>query len=177
METITAIKTRRSVRNWLDKDVPDEILNRILDAGRWSPSPLNCQPWHFIVLKQKNTINKLLPEARHGSFLSQVNVVIIVTVDNNTSIDLWLSEHKQHIVSGACTMQNMMLAGWDLGIGSCCVTVDNSTTHELLEIPEDQVIMGSIALGYPKETPEPHSESDRKPLEDFIFYEKFGEKK
>ena len=96
----------------------------------------------------------MLPEARHGSFLTQVNVVIVVTVDKNAAIDTWLSEHQQHIVSGACTLQNMMLAGWDLGIVSCCVTLDSVTTHKLSDTPEDQILIGSIALGYPKEKSE-----------------------
>jgi nitroreductase len=66
METIQAIRTRRAVRSWLDQNIPDEILSQILEAGQWSPSPLNSQPWHFIVIKQKETLSNLTGTASLG---------------------------------------------------------------------------------------------------------------
>ena len=56
MNTIDAIRTRRSVRAWTDQNIPDDMLTQILEAGRWSPSPLNSQPWHFIVVRKKETL-------------------------------------------------------------------------------------------------------------------------
>ena len=135
METIQAIKTRRAVRGWNDQAIPDRTLSQILEAGRFSPSPLNSQPWHFIIIRQKETMANLSSTAQHGSYLAQANVIIVVTVDKNCPIDQWLSEHEQHIYSGVCALQNMWLAAWDLGIGGGWVTVDNMTTRKFLDIP------------------------------------------
>lgn len=173
MDTLTAIKTRRAVRNWTDKDIPENILTQILEAGRWAPSPLNSHPWHFIVIKKKETIQKLMQKAHHGAFITQANVVIAVTVDKNAKVDVWLSEHEQHIYSGVCAIENMWLAAWDLGLGGCWVTLDEKTSREVLSIPEDQVLLGSLALGYPRETPKSHQESDRRPLSEMVSYESF----
>jgi nitroreductase len=177
METIQAIRTRRAVRSWLDQNIPDEILSQILEAGQWSPSPLNSQPWHFIVIKQKETLSNLTQMAHHGAYLLEANVVIVVTVTSNATGDPWLEEHKQPIYSGACAIQNMWLTAWELGVGGCWVTVDDVTTRQFLHIPNDQSILGSLALGYPKVPPAPHSEADRKPLAEIVFYEKYWVKK
>lgn len=177
MDTITAIKTRRSVRNFTDQQIPDDILQEILEAGRFSPSPLNSQPWHFIIVKNKDTISSLMPKAQHGSFLTQANVVVVVTVDRQAKVDTWLSEHEQHVYSGACAIQNMWLAAWSLDVGGCWVTVDEKTTRGILSIPDNQIIIGSLALGFPKEKPTPHTVEDRKPLEQMVFYETFGNNK
>jgi len=171
MDTLTAIKTRRATRNWMDKDVPKNVLLQILDAGRWAPSPLNSQPWHFIVIRNKNTIMTLTLQAHHGSFLNKANVIVAVTVDKQAKVDQWLSEHEQHIYSGVCAMQNMWLASWVLGLGVCWVTLDEKTTREVLQIPDDQIFLGSLALGYPATPPKPHQESDRRPLSEMVSYE------
>lgn len=174
MDTLTAIKTRRAVRNWTDQDIPESILLQVLEAGRWAPSPLNSHPWHFIVIRNKETKSKLLPQAHHGAFLIDANVVVAVTIDKNAKVDEWLSEHEQHIYSGACAIENMWLAAWDLGLGGCWITLDEKTTRAILSIPNDQIILGSLALGYPHETPKQHQESDRRSLSEMVSYEKFS---
>lgn len=176
MQTIEAIKTRRAVRGWNEKDVSDETLQQILEAGRYAPSPLNSQPWHFTVIRSTDTIKKLMEKANHGSFLTSAKVIIVVTVQKQAKVDEWLSEHEQHIYSGVCAMENMWLAAWDLGLGVCWVTVDEKTTRELLGIPEDQKLLGSLALGYPATPTKPHMEKDRKPLAEMVSYEQFDMK-
>lgn len=177
MNTLDAIKTRRAVRNWTNQDIPDNMLQQILEAGRWAPSPLNSHPWTFIVIKNKETIEKLMPQAHHGSFLTRANVVIAVTVDKKAKVDEWLSKHKQHVYSGACAIENMWLAAWDVGLGGCWVTLDEKTAREMLKIPDDQILLGSLALGFPAEPPKSHQETDRRPLSEIVSYESFGNKK
>jgi len=173
MNTLTAIQTRRATRNWTNEAIPENVLLQILDAGRWAPSPLNSHPWRFIVIRNKEIIKKLTPQAHHGGFLLQANAVIAVTVEKQAQVDEWLSEHEQHIYSGACAVQNMWLASWDLGLGACWVTLDEKTTRGVLHIPDDQVLLGSLALGYPATPPKPHQESDRRPLSEMVSYESF----
>lgn len=173
MDTLIAIKTRRAVRSWTDQNIPDDVLSQVLDAGRWAPSPLNSHPWHFIVIRNKEAFDKLMPQAHHGTFLTKANVVIAVTVDKKAKVDEWLSENEQHVYSGACAIENMWLAAWDLGLGGCWVTLDEKSAKSVLSIPDDQIILGSLALGYPVEAPEQHQESDRRLLSEIVSYEKF----
>lgn len=174
MDTITAITTRRSVRAWTEQNIPEDLLQTILEAGRFSPSPLNSQGWKFTVIRDKESLKKLMPTAKHASFVTMANVLIVITVDKAAKVDEWLSEHKQHIYSGVCALQNMWLAAWDKGIGGCWVTVDEKTSRELLHIPNDHELIGSLALGYAKTSPSPHAEDHRKPLSDMVYYETFG---
>lgn len=177
MNTLDAIKTRRAIRNWTNQAVSENILQQVLEAGRWAPSPLNSHPWTFIVINNRETIEKLMPQARHGSFLTKANVVIAVTVDKKAKVDEWLSEHEQHVYSGACAIQNMWLAAWELELGGCWVTLDEKSAREMLKIPDDQILIGSLALGYPTDPPKAHQESDRRPLSDMVSYEVFDNKK
>lgn len=174
MQTLEAIKTRRAVRGWSDKEVADDTLQQILEAGRYAPSPLNSQPWHFTVIRNTNTIKKLMEKANHGSFLTAAKVVIVVTVSQEAKVDQWLSEHEQHIYSGVCAMENMWLAAWDMGLGVCWVTVDEKTTRELLGLPDNHKLLGSLALGYPSTPARPRTDKDRRPLSEMVSYEEFG---
>ena len=173
MNTLDVIKTRRAVRDWTSQDVSDEMLNQILEAGRWAPSPLNSQAWTFIVIRNKETIEKLTPDAQHGSFISKANVIIVVTIDKNAKVDEWLSHHEQHVLSGGCAIENMWLVAHDLGLGGCWVTLDKEGTKTLLNLPDGQILIGSLALGYPAEAAKPHLETDRKQLSESTFYEFF----
>lgn len=171
MNTIQTILTRRSIRDWSDSNVSDEITTQILEAGRHAPSPLNSQPWHFIVVRDKETIKMLMSFAHHGTFLSHANVVIVVTVEQKAKVDQWLFEHEQHLYSGACALYNMWLASCEFGLGSCWVTMDEPKTRETLSIPADQKVIGSLAIGYPKN--ENHHEVPRKALSEIVSYEKY----
>jgi nitroreductase len=177
METLAAITTRRAVRQWDPRDIPGTVLHGILEAGRCAPSPLNSQPWHFTVVRKRDTIGKLMEHARHGSFLSHANVVIAVTVATQAEVDDWLAAHEQHLYCGVCAMQNMWLAAWDQGLGVCWVTLDEPRTRQLLGIPAGQKLLGSLALGYAvlEELQKPRKE--RRPLEEMVSYEEFGNRR
>lgn len=177
METMTVIIGRRSVRGWTEEAVPQKLLQEVLEAGRLAPSPKNSQPWHFIVVRNRESILSLAKHAQHGSFLESANAVIVVAVSGTVPIDPWLTAHEQHVLSGACALQNMMLAAWDLGIGGCWVTMDQEKTHALLAIPPTYKILGSLAIGYPLSIPEAHKAEDRKPLGEIVSYERFSDGK
>ncbi|MEX0933673.1 MAG: nitroreductase family protein [Candidatus Paceibacterota bacterium] len=175
MEVQEAIRSRRSVREWADTPVSDEQIKLLVDSGRFSPSPLNSQPWHFVIVRNKERLGELAEKAQHGSFLASAPVAIIALVDQEAEIDQWLQEREQHFSSGACAVQNMQLAAWDLGLGCCWVTMEESFTKKILSIPDAYRVLGSLAVGFPKDKPKPHSEEDRHPLESFISWEEFGQ--
>jgi nitroreductase len=186
MDVIEVIKSRRAVRAWTDENITHETLNQVLEAGRWSPSPLNSQPWRFTVVQDKEKIEALCKDAREGAFLRKANVVIVVSGErkvinendkqNEERIKLieWLAAHEQYTYSAAIALGYMWLAAWSLNIGPCCVTVDRKSTYELLGIPEEHEIIAGLALGHILGNPVPHREQDRKPLSEIVYYEKYG---
>jgi len=174
VDILELIKQRRAVRSYRDKELNEKDIETILQAGQFAPSPLNSQPWHFTLIRNKETLKKLANNARHASFLSQAKLVIIVTVDTEVDIDSWLKNHNQHLYSGAAAIQNMWLAATALDIGCCWVTLDEGVTKEHITIPEEQTIIGGLALGYAKELINPHAKEDRKALSLLTSYEKFN---
>lgn len=173
MNVLDAISTRRSVRKWQKRSVAKATLNKILNAGRMAPSPLNSQPWHFSVIQDKKMIKVLANSAQHGGFASNAPILIVVTVEEAAKVDKWLHEHEQHVYSGVCAIQNMLLAAWTLKIGCCWITVDRKVTAKLLAIPKNHVLLGSIAIGHPAGKVYPHLPDDRKPLSEMVSFDSF----
>ncbi|MFX0141497.1 MAG: nitroreductase family protein [Candidatus Hodarchaeota archaeon] len=175
------IKERRSTRRFKLDPVSDEDIKGILEAANWAPSGENFQPWRFIVIKNKKTMEKvveLLPYKKYQKFLMNAPVLIVVLVNSRKS--LW------HILDGTLATQNLMLEAWARGLGTCFSawwpTVPEKTlkeVKELLEIPEKWIIITMTPLGYPIDPPERafRLPPSRKPLEKVIVYETFHGKK
>ncbi|HHT9843837.1 TPA: nitroreductase family protein [Legionella pneumophila] len=119
MDILELIKKRHAVRTFTDKALKEKDIETILQSGQYAPSPLNSQPWHFTLVRNKETLSTLAGKAHHASFLSEAQLLIIVTVDTGIEIDKWLKQHNQHLYSGAAAMQNMWLAAVALDIGCC----------------------------------------------------------
>ncbi|QDQ40856.1 DUF3330 domain-containing protein [Legionella geestiana] len=174
MELFEALKRRQAVRQFSDKPLGEEAIEKILQAGQCAPSPLNSQPWHFTLIRNKDTLKTLSQKAQHASFLSQARLLITVTVDTGVGIDKWLKQHNQHLYSAAAAMQNMWLAAVALDIGCCWVTLDEASTKEQIAIPEEHTIIGGLALGHCKEPLKAHEKEDRKNLAVLTSFEKFN---
>jgi len=174
MDILELIKNRRAVRAYTNKPLKEKEVEIILQAGQNAPSPLNSQPWHFTMIRNKKTLKILADKSHHASFLSQAQLLIIVTVDTDVEIDKWLKQHNQHLYSGAAAMQNMWLAAVALDIGCCWVTLDEAFTKEQIAIPKKQNIIGGLALGHHKEPLKAHTEEDRKTLSSLTSFEKFN---
>ncbi|HGF0738862.1 DUF3330 domain-containing protein [Legionella pneumophila] len=174
MDILELIKQRRAVRAFTDKALREKDIENILQAGQYAPSPLNSQPWHFTLIRNKETLSTLAEKAQHASFLSKAQLLIIVTVDTGIEIDAWLKQHNQHLYSGAAAMQNMWLAAIALNIGGCWVTLDEVFTKAQISIPKEHTIIGALALGYPKEPLKDHVDENRKALPSLTSLEQFN---
>ncbi len=170
METREAIKTRRSVRGFTSEDVSDEIIEEILEAGRWAPSGLNNQAWRFIVVRNEETKVGLSKLTGYGQTIKNAPVLIVVFLDK---------EHMYHYVKdiqsiGAC-IQNMLLAIHSLGLGGVWlgeILKNKEMVNKVLGAPESYELMAVVALGHPvKKT----RRSDRKNLSELVFRERFAE--
>jgi nitroreductase len=148
MQTWEAIESRRNVRSFADRPIPVEDLDRILEAGRRSPSSQNWQPWDFILVtdrEQLRALAKVWRGAGHVADSAATIVVIGPAADNEF--------RRAQFDLGQATMA-MTLAATDLGIGSCHAGVaDLPLARELLGFPGDRDWAFLISLGYPADRP------------------------
>ncbi|HAT9492191.1 TPA: hypothetical protein JBD00_13495 [Legionella pneumophila subsp. pneumophila] len=80
MDILELIKQRRAVRSYTDKPLKEKDIETILQAGQYAPSPLNSQPWHFTLIRNKDKLKMLADKAQHASFLCQAQLLIIVMI-------------------------------------------------------------------------------------------------
>ncbi|MGC8911350.1 MAG: nitroreductase family protein [Nitrososphaeria archaeon] len=143
MDVFEAIEKRRSVRKYLDKEVPMKLILKVLEAGRLAPSAHNSQPWHYIIVTDSEKRKKIAESGKWAGFLKNTPVVIVGCGDPEASPN-WF------VVDVAISMQNMVLEATELGLGTCWVgSFDQDTVKKLLNIPEKYKVVALLALGYP----------------------------
>jgi nitroreductase len=157
METLECIRTRASVRSFRPEAVPEAVLGTILEAGTRAPSAGNTQDWVFIVVKEQEA-RKLLSEATtYGqAFVAAAPVVVVVCSDLGKIGKAYGQRGRDlySIQDTAAAVQNMLLAAWDQGVGSCWVgAFDERRARECLGIPEGVRPVAILPLGYPAENP------------------------
>ncbi len=156
MSLYDLIQTRRSVRQFKPKSISQDILVDIVDAGRLAPSAANRQPLEFIVVDEENKKKQIFPCLKWAGYIApdgdpkpcqepQAYVIVLV----NTEI-----RSKGFERDAGAAIENMILAAWGKGIGSCwIISVDKDRVKTLLDIPAAYKLDSVIAFGYPAETP------------------------
>ncbi len=152
---MNAIFERRSIRKYKDTPIGKETIQKLLAAGMAAPSAGNGQPWHFIVIDDRNTLVKITEFHQYSQMLKEAPAAIIVC--GNT-------RHERYggfwVQDCAAATQNILLEAHDQGLGSVWLGVFPVESHvknlqALLEIPEDVVPLSIISLGYPDEHKDP----------------------
>lgn len=140
MNIFDVIVTRRAVRHFTDEPVPDDVLTRILQAGRWAGSAKNTQPWHFIVVRERETLVQLAECGRYASHLRGAAVAVVIA----TASGPWVPFDTGRAA------QNMMLAAWTDGVGSCIAVInDEDRARRLLGVPDDRRVQFAVSFGHP----------------------------
>lgn len=142
-----AIRSRRSVREFEDLDVSDELIETLLTAGTWAPSGLNNQPWRFVVVKDADLREALSKLTTYGKIILSAPACIAVFMDANASYD----RTKDILAIGACN-QNILLAAHSLGLGGVWlgeILKSKDAVRDLLKAPESCELMAVLAVGYP----------------------------
>jgi nitroreductase len=169
MDAWDAIRSRRDIRSFSDRGISDTDLDRILEAGRRSPSAMNRQPWTFIVCRDPKTLDHLAAASGNARQVveSAVTVALVVPKRDTEEGRRWL-----HYDLGQVTM-SMMIAAAGMGIGSSHAAVrDEAAASAVLGIPDDHFCPYLVAFGYPAGTDlKPIVAPDRKPLEEIVRYE------
>ncbi len=173
MDAYQAILTLRAVRQYTDQPLPEEAVNRILQAARWTGSAKNVQPWQFVVVRERPMLKNLSTCGKFASHLAQAALGIVVATPPGFAL----------FDAGRAT-QDMMLAAWNDGIGSCITSFhDEAKARAFLGIPEQFQAHTGIAFGYPQPGVVPMIEGrplkevlatvGRKPLDELVHWEKW----
>src|SRR5947209_4848482 len=140
MEVFDAVRTVLAVRQFQDKPVPEPIVRQIVEAGHLTASSRNGQPWHFIVVENKETLRKLGALAPTGPYIVQAPLAIVVDMEQSPFA----------VSDGSRAIQSMMLTAWAHGIGSNWVGFNNlKQVNSVLGIPEGIDILAIVVFGYP----------------------------
>ncbi len=169
MELKEIIEKRESVRNYEDRVVPKEKLERILDAARLAPSASNRQPWKFIVVTEKKRRQELAEAANGQTFVGQAAIIIIAVATRPEHI--MSCGVASHPVDLAIAVDHMTLAAVDEGLGTCWIgAFSQDKVKKLLNIPEEYRVVTLLPLGFPRQE---IGTKQRKSLEEIVCYETF----
>jgi nitroreductase len=163
------IKNRRSIRSYEKKDVENEKIDIMLEAGQWSPSAGNLQSIEYIVVKGQNIKKELYKACLYQNHVLEAPVDIVVCCNMNKIKHYGERGYSLYTLqeSGAA-IQNMLLTAFSLGLGTCWVgAFDEDYVKNILKIPDHVRPVAIITVGYPKEK----GYSSRRKLKDIVFYE------
>jgi len=167
MDAIECLKTRRSVRSFEEKKIPADVIEDIIDAGRLAPTANNLQPWEFIVATDKETRKKIAALTDWGKFIAEAAACIAVLS----------KDAKYYIEDGSAATQNIMLAAWAHGIGTCWVAGDKKAYAgkilEVLGVPPGYKLVSLVAAGYPRSKPDTAGTAGKRGLSDVMHGEKW----
>ncbi len=174
MKVEDAIKIRRSIRKYQDKDVPDNLINKLIESARLAPSSHNAQPWKFFIIKDEKSKEKLkVNNVFKQPFVCEAPIIIICCADPDLSAkssDLIFSDQDMQGKAGrdlAFASQNLVLTATEMGLGTCYIGMLNRIkTKEILNIPENYILPFAIIAGYPDENPKP---TPRKKIKEIIL--------
>lgn len=173
MDVFEAISGRRSIRKFKKENVSDELIRKVVNAGIWAPSAGNVQAWEVIIVQDEEKRRKISEAAYMRDFISEAPVVMVSCANMERSGAVYSERGTDLycIQDAACATQNMLLAAYTLGLGTCWVgSFDEKILRDLIDIPNFLRPVALVPMEYPDEKPYPPT---RRNLEEFIHMEKF----
>ena len=165
-EVFEAISTVMAVREYDSKPIPDDVIHRIADAARLTASASNQQPWHFVVVRERDGLRKLGTLVRTGPYNANAAAAVIVA---------YLKEKGDFGISDASrAIQSMMLAAWADGVGSNWTGFAGRMdgVRQEFGLPDDYDVLAVVPFGYPKRRVV--GRKKRRPLDEVVSAETFG---
>lgn len=158
------IRTMLAVREYDDRPIPEEEVQRILEAGRLTGSSMNGQPWHFVVVQNPETLRQLGALSPHGPYIAQAPLAIAVVLDRT----------RFAVSDASRAIQDMLLTAWEAGIGGNWVGFGGmDDIKELLGIPAELELLAILPFGYPAQSVG-QGRKRRKPLAEVAHRERWG---
>jgi nitroreductase len=171
MDVISAIKKRYSVRSYEEREIEQDKLEKVLEAGRLAPSGMNLQDWRFVVVRDQTLRQKLAEASNNQQFVAQAPVVIVACgVDTDR---IALCGHPVYLLDVAIAVDHMTLKAVEEGLGTCWIgAFYEEKVKEILDIPKDVRVVTLLTLGYPKgRAPK---KKDRKNLSEIVMHNKWA---
>jgi len=170
MNVMEAIRKRHSIRSYEDKEVEEEKLNLILEAGRLAPSASNRQEWRYVVVRDRETRQKLVEAAAGQAFVGEAPVVIACCAQTDGHI--MRCGQPCYPIDVAISIDHMTLKAVEEGLGTCWIGAFNEAkAKEILGVPDEVRVVELLTLGYPTQVPEGKT---RKELGEIIKYERWS---
>ena len=164
MDAFEAVRTVLAVRSYQDKPIPDAVVQRIVEAGRLTGSGMNRQPWHFIVVRDKNMLRRLGGLASSGPYVAQAPLAIVVATDKT----------RFAVSDASRAIQSMLLTAWADGVGSNWVGFGGlDQIKALLDIPAALEVLAVLPFGYPARAVG-RGKKQRKALREVAHLERYG---
>jgi len=164
MDAFEAVRTLLAVRNYQDKPVPDLVVQRIVEAGRLTGSGMNRQPWHFIVVRDKDMLRRLGALASSGPYVTQAPLAVVVATDKT----------RFAVSDASRAIQSMLLTAWADGVGSNWVGFGGlEQVKPLLDIPPALEVLAILPFGYPARAVG-RGKKQRKALREVAHLERYG---
>jgi len=143
-EFLAFLKERRSIRSYLNKPIPEKEIEMILEAGRWTPSASNKQPWEFLVIKNKELLRSISKKAFYGLHIKRAPVAIAI-------VGKIKENPNYYIQDTSFVSMSMMLMAWSLGIGTCWIgALERDVVKEMLGLDESDYLLTILPMGYIK---------------------------
>lgn len=173
MNVHEAILTKRAIRQFTNQSISDEIVRQIVNAGRRAQSSKNMQPWHFIAIRNIETLKQMSELGTYAGHIAGAALCIaIITVDPDTRWSIMFDAGQ--------AASYMQLEAWELGIGSCMATIyEPEKARDLLGFPADLHIRAAISFGYPAEEAKltaPPKKGGRTILDELLHWETWAPK-
>ena len=165
MDVFDAVRTVLAVRRYADRPIPDSVVRRIVEAGRLTASSMNKQPWHFVVVQDREILRKLGAATRSGPYVADAPLAIVVAVE----------KASRFAVSDASrAIQSMILTAWGEGVGSNWAGFGGlDEVQAMLGVPADLDVLAVLPFGYPVD-PVGRGKKQRKPLGQVAHRERYG---
>lgn len=165
MDTYDAIIKKRDRRHFLARPIPEETLRRILQAGRMAGSSKNSQPNRFVVVRDRELLERMAAMVPVGKWLSTAAAAVV-----------FVQEGRAHGFDAGRAAQNMMLTAFNEGIGSCPAHLPEAALAQMLGIPEGLFLDRVIGFGYvdpERDRPPSAVARQRLPLEEIVHYDRW----
>ena len=168
---LALLKSRRSIRRYRPDPVPDEMVEGLLEAGRWAPSASNRQPWHFIVVRDPAILQEVAQHAAYffirWAHVAEAPLLIVLCGEARNRVYRQFL-HEDIGLAGS----QIMLQAKALGLGTCWIGgLDRKAIRGILKVPDHVEIVGLLTVGFPAEDPAPPA---RKPLAEIVHYDVYG---
>src|SRR2546422_10609311 len=164
MDVFDAVRTVLAVRRYQDKPVPEPTVRRIVEAGRLTGSAKNMQPWHFIIIQDRETLRRLGALAQTGPYVAQAPLAVVVAADKT----------RFAVSDASRAIQSMLLTAWADGVGSNWVGFGGlEQVKALLDIPAALEVLAILPFGYPARAVG-RGKKQRKRLREVTHLERYG---